>query len=411
VIALQCETGLYQYNHRYYSPTLGRFISRDPTQENGGLNLYAYCGNDPIGHWDYLGQSWLSKAFKKIGRWFKKNVVSIIGVALNFVPGIGPALSMAWNAGVGLKYGGIKGLLMGVAGSLVGGKIGNYGLNIGGRIGGAVSGALHFGSGTFGSAVINGYFTGGVSGGLTASLSGQNFWGGFRAGAITGGVLAGGIYAGTHPGWAQSLSNKVRAFPGIVGAPLGGMIDAFGGMTEIVGGVFTLNMNTMLGGFKNTGLGILSSVGLKEVFTEPWIGRTELYQRHGLRMTGDTRLPESLAVEVGNAEANSPIPAQELALNGMHGWHAGTNASLAGRLGIFAAPIQWLGGLWHEVDPSAVSAELAAQVQSTPSSIPSVTSSRTRLGLSQAIYCRGARPTKLRSALVITFRGQAIRIP
>ncbi|MGH8019572.1 MAG: RHS repeat-associated core domain-containing protein, partial [Opitutaceae bacterium] len=49
------ETGLYQYNHRYYSPSQGRFISRDPIAENGGLNLYAYCGNDPVGKWDYLG--------------------------------------------------------------------------------------------------------------------------------------------------------------------------------------------------------------------------------------------------------------------------------------------------------------------------------------------------------------------
>ncbi|MEZ5278825.1 MAG: RHS repeat-associated core domain-containing protein, partial [Opitutaceae bacterium] len=50
------QTGLYQYNHRYYSPSLGRFISRDPIAENGGLNLYAYCGNDPVNRWDHLGQ-------------------------------------------------------------------------------------------------------------------------------------------------------------------------------------------------------------------------------------------------------------------------------------------------------------------------------------------------------------------
>ena len=49
------ETGLYQYNHRMYSPKLGRFITRDPIGEYGGLNLYTYCRNGPVDDWDYLG--------------------------------------------------------------------------------------------------------------------------------------------------------------------------------------------------------------------------------------------------------------------------------------------------------------------------------------------------------------------
>ena len=53
---LDVETGLYYYGRiRYYSPPLGRFISRDPIGERGGLNLYGFCGNDPINKWDYLG--------------------------------------------------------------------------------------------------------------------------------------------------------------------------------------------------------------------------------------------------------------------------------------------------------------------------------------------------------------------
>ena len=39
------ELDLIYYNHRHYSPTLGRFLSRDPIQEQGGLNLYAFVGN------------------------------------------------------------------------------------------------------------------------------------------------------------------------------------------------------------------------------------------------------------------------------------------------------------------------------------------------------------------------------
>jgi hypothetical protein len=31
-----------------YNPVLGRFMTRDPIAENGGVNLYAYCQNDPV---------------------------------------------------------------------------------------------------------------------------------------------------------------------------------------------------------------------------------------------------------------------------------------------------------------------------------------------------------------------------
>lgn len=51
------ESGLVYYGARYYSPSLGRFINRDPIAEQGGLNLYGFCGNDGINGIDYLGNS------------------------------------------------------------------------------------------------------------------------------------------------------------------------------------------------------------------------------------------------------------------------------------------------------------------------------------------------------------------
>ena len=49
------ESGLVYYGFRYYSPSLGRFLNRDPLGELGGGNLYAFVENDPVNGWDYLG--------------------------------------------------------------------------------------------------------------------------------------------------------------------------------------------------------------------------------------------------------------------------------------------------------------------------------------------------------------------
>ena len=49
------------YGYRYYDPLTGRWPSRDPIEENGGVNLYGFVENDGIGKWDYLGNLTLAK--------------------------------------------------------------------------------------------------------------------------------------------------------------------------------------------------------------------------------------------------------------------------------------------------------------------------------------------------------------
>ena len=55
------DTGLYYLNARYYSPKWRRFISPDDTayldpESVNGLNLYCYCGNDPVNYADPSGR-------------------------------------------------------------------------------------------------------------------------------------------------------------------------------------------------------------------------------------------------------------------------------------------------------------------------------------------------------------------
>jgi len=48
---------------RYYSPTTGRWISRDPIAEEGGENLYVFVANAVIDTVDYDGRVPSSKIF------------------------------------------------------------------------------------------------------------------------------------------------------------------------------------------------------------------------------------------------------------------------------------------------------------------------------------------------------------
>lgn len=40
---------------RYYNPTLGRWVNRDPIEERGGVNLYGFVENEPLMRFDRLG--------------------------------------------------------------------------------------------------------------------------------------------------------------------------------------------------------------------------------------------------------------------------------------------------------------------------------------------------------------------
>ena len=57
------DTRLYYLKSRYYDPVVGRFITIDDIsyidpETINGLNLYAYCGNNPVMHIDANGNAW-----------------------------------------------------------------------------------------------------------------------------------------------------------------------------------------------------------------------------------------------------------------------------------------------------------------------------------------------------------------
>ena len=143
------ETNLYYLNSRYYDPQLGRFINADDittldvTQiALNGLNLYAYCLNNPVNQTDDDGNipNWL--------KWLLGGLL-IIGLIIATIATGGAA-------------GGVAGFIF--AGALKGAIIS------------AVTGAL----------------VGGLIGGITSYVSGNGFWSGFLNGAADG-FLSGAI--------------------------------------------------------------------------------------------------------------------------------------------------------------------------------------------------------------------------
>lgn len=48
--------GMVYYGYRFYQPSTGRWLTRDPIGEEGGLNLYGFVGNNALNNRDSFGQ-------------------------------------------------------------------------------------------------------------------------------------------------------------------------------------------------------------------------------------------------------------------------------------------------------------------------------------------------------------------
>ena len=113
------ETGLYYLKSRYYDPEVGRFITiddisyLDPETING-LNLYAYCGNNPVMHVDPNGTFILSLFLICLG----------IGLVAGAVTGGITAYNngyRGWDLVGQIALGGLTGAAVGAAVGLVAG--------------------------------------------------------------------------------------------------------------------------------------------------------------------------------------------------------------------------------------------------------------------------------------------------
>ena len=64
-------TGLYNFRARWYDPATGRWLSKDPIGISGGLNLYAFCGDDPVNYVDPWGLCEKGSKWDQMAWWEK----------------------------------------------------------------------------------------------------------------------------------------------------------------------------------------------------------------------------------------------------------------------------------------------------------------------------------------------------
>jgi RHS repeat-associated protein len=83
------ETDLVYYGYRYYNPSTGRWLSRDPLAEKGGLNLYGFVGNHPLTGADPTGLD-LADWLNGLSGW---------------IDAIGDGFSWAWGQSGNTVYG------------------------------------------------------------------------------------------------------------------------------------------------------------------------------------------------------------------------------------------------------------------------------------------------------------------
>ena len=204
------------YGYRYYDPQTGKWPSRDPIGEEGGINLYGFVGNDGVNENDLLGLTTSSGS-------------------VDFALGVGVVINgkIEWDLKeVGSCQQGEVTVQGGVGlGAQVKGKLGNYGINAGLiLIGGNVSGTVSWcrcdnGTGhTTGSVdIFNLQKSGGLGVGV-GNFAGLAFEYDFQIGLKLSATLAeGGVYVTIGGGGHAKISSRsfIDIGPISIGAPTG----------------------------------------------------------------------------------------------------------------------------------------------------------------------------------------------
>jgi RHS repeat-associated protein len=105
------DAKLYLYAYRVYDPVAGRWTQRDPIDYQDSLNLYQFCGNNPVNFWDATGCVIWNQFWKGIGAMATGVGMMVVGGGI--LVGTAPTVAGA-AAGAGLVVAGHYPVVMGL---------------------------------------------------------------------------------------------------------------------------------------------------------------------------------------------------------------------------------------------------------------------------------------------------------
>ena len=284
------DAEFYYLKSRYYDPTTGRFISQDEesyidSESINGLNLYAYCLNNPVGFNDHEGNK------PKWWEWLVNGLVLAVGVVL-CATGIGTALGVSLLVAGGSM---LASNVMSAAG--VNGKVASIissTLNIVAGIALCFTPFAAMGASMIGSGV------GGIAGGFISEALGFRFETGAMIGSIVGGIIGGQVYKVYD---AKKIADIAKHGSAVVGETMGRVTNK---AQEIGAATFkNSKMAQWLYGNGKHGIGgFLSKIGSKLTMSEnmTWIRRV---CRSGVDIV-------NIGIDLGRSTGRSPFYIMEL---------------------------------------------------------------------------------------------------
>ena len=149
-------------NSRYYDPQIGRFINADDVSilAEGkdffnGLNLYVYCGNNPIMNTDESGNKWWD--------WLLGIVVIVAAIALSVATaGIGTIITGALGSGLTAS------IIGGAIGGAISGAVASFGTSL--AIQGISNGFNNINWVNVGLSTLTGFVSGAILGGIGGAI-------------------------------------------------------------------------------------------------------------------------------------------------------------------------------------------------------------------------------------------------
>ena len=250
------ETELYYLQTRYYDPELGRFISQDSIEYAepetiNGLNLYAYCGNNPVMNIDPTGEFFLTFLLVCLG-------VGLVAGAT--IGGVSSAVK-GENVWDGIWKGALVGLM-------IGGSIATIGAGVGFFAAGSIGASIAITAGVGSMFVISMSLAEQLQNGGFGSLNINSVvtsWGiGLVVGALIGGIGYAGKIIGGIIGQKLGLSLAGKT---LLGAKISSIISK-GFLTiagEYIGGAI---VGGLAGKFIND---LATGVGLQDKNIPTWL--------------------------------------------------------------------------------------------------------------------------------------------